>query len=139
MFKAIALFVVVAGLILFLALRGSGKEEAVSTPAPAPEKIGRQNPAAGEEKAIQMPDRTEAPSAESMKESSQAGNSKPGKPDEAQAVNETDDAQATEADEDDAEDETPTVKRSRLIGGADVEWIEPKPKDPNDKFGEPPM
>ena len=35
--------------------------------------------------------------------------------------------------------ETPTVPRSELIGGAAVEWIPPRPKDPNDKFGEPPM
>ena len=45
-----------------------------------------------------------------------------------------------DAEEDEeAEDETPSVRRSQLIGGADVEWIEPKPKDPNNKFGEPPM
>ncbi|BAF73026.1 hypothetical protein [Sulfurovum sp. NBC37-1] len=42
-------------------------------------------------------------------------------------------------DEEEAEDETPSVKRSQLIGGADVEWIEPKPKDPDNKFGEPPL
>lgn len=37
------------------------------------------------------------------------------------------------------EDERPSVKRNQLIGGADVVWEEPKPKDPNNKFGEPPM
>ena len=36
------------------------------------------------------------------------------------------------------EDDTPTVKRGQLIGGADVEWIEPKPREDGDKFGEPP-
>lgn len=40
--------------------------------------------------------------------------------------------------DDEEEDDTPTVKRSQLIGGADVEWIEPKPRSPDDKFGEPP-
>lgn len=33
----------------------------------------------------------------------------------------------------------PRVERSKLIGGADVVWVEPKPKDPDNKFGEPPM
>ena len=37
------------------------------------------------------------------------------------------------------EDDTPTVKRSQLIGGADVEWIEPKPRSDDDGFGEPPV
>jgi hypothetical protein len=36
------------------------------------------------------------------------------------------------------EDEIPTVKRSQLIGGADVEWIEPKPREDGDVFGKPP-
>ena len=48
----------------------------------------------------------------------------------------------TDEDADDGEeieDETPSVPKSKMIGGADVEWIPPKPKDPNDKFGEPPM
>ncbi len=35
--------------------------------------------------------------------------------------------------------ETATVKRSQLIGGADVEWEEPEPRSPDNKFGEPPM
>jgi len=33
----------------------------------------------------------------------------------------------------------PTAPRAHLIGGANVEWIPPKPKDPGDKFGEPPI
>jgi hypothetical protein len=36
------------------------------------------------------------------------------------------------------EDDTPTVKRNELIGGANVEWIEPKPREDGDKFGQPP-
>lgn len=31
------------------------------------------------------------------------------------------------------------VERSKLIGGANVVWVEAKPKDPDNKFGEPPM
>jgi len=46
---------------------------------------------------------------------------------------------SNDIDDEEAEEETPSVKRSQLIGGADVEWIEPKPKDPENKFGEPPM
>lgn len=42
-------------------------------------------------------------------------------------------------DEEDDVDAGPLVKRSKLIGGADVVWEEPKPKDPNNKFGEPPL
>ncbi len=38
-----------------------------------------------------------------------------------------------------AEAKINVVKRSRLIGGADVVWIEPKPKDSENTFGEPPM
>ena len=46
----------------------------------------------------------------------------------------------TDRDEDsDEEDDTPLVEKEKLIGGANVEWEEPKPKDPNNKFGEPPM
>ena len=37
-----------------------------------------------------------------------------------------------------SEEDTPTVKRSQLIGGADVEWEEPKPRSDDDDFGEPP-
>ena len=33
--------------------------------------------------------------------------------------------------------EEPAPKR-KLVGGADVVWIEPEPKDENDKFGTPP-
>jgi hypothetical protein len=36
------------------------------------------------------------------------------------------------------EHNAPTVKRSQLIGGADVEWIEPKPREDGDVFGKPP-
>jgi len=32
----------------------------------------------------------------------------------------------------------PMVSRKHLIGGAEVRWIPPQPKDPDDKFGEPP-
>jgi len=32
----------------------------------------------------------------------------------------------------------PMVSRKHLIGGANVEWIPPQPKDLDDKFGEPP-
>lgn len=34
---------------------------------------------------------------------------------------------------------TSGVKRSQLIGGADIVWIEPKPKDSENTFGKPPM
>ena len=37
-----------------------------------------------------------------------------------------------------SEEDAPTVKRSQLIGGADVEWEEPKPRSEDDKFGMPP-
>lgn len=43
------------------------------------------------------------------------------------------------AEEKKAESKINVVKRSRLIGGADVVWIEPKPKDSENTFGEPPM
>jgi hypothetical protein len=46
--------------------------------------------------------------------------------------------EGVEDEEMEEEDETPTVKRSQLIGGANVEWVEPKPKDESDKFGQPP-
>ena len=37
-----------------------------------------------------------------------------------------------------SDEETATVKRSQLIGGADVVWIEPKPRPKDDQFGTPP-
>ncbi|WP_292663862.1 hypothetical protein, partial [Nitratifractor sp.] len=37
------------------------------------------------------------------------------------------------------ENKSSTVKRNQLIGGADVEWIEPQPREPGDKFGKPPI
>lgn len=40
--------------------------------------------------------------------------------------------------DEEAEDEASYVKRTHLIGGADVVWEPPKPKDSEDKFGEPP-
>jgi len=46
---------------------------------------------------------------------------------------ESDDLESQASDE-----KAATVKRSQLIGGADVVWIEPEPKDENDKFGTPP-
>ena len=50
------------------------------------------------------------------------------------------DTQSEQAEtEENVDDSAPTVTRDKLIGGADVEWIEPKPKDPNNKFGEPPL
>ena len=50
-------------------------------------------------------------------------------------TNETNDLNEESAEE---EYDTPTVKRSQLIGGADVEWIEPKPRPEDGKFGRPP-
>jgi len=40
---------------------------------------------------------------------------------------------------DEEEDAAPSVRRDQLIGGAGVEWIPPKVKDPSDKFGKPPF
>ena len=46
---------------------------------------------------------------------------------------ETDDPESEVSDK-----ETATVKRSQLIGGADIEWIEPKPRAEDGQFGRPP-
>jgi len=54
---------------------------------------------------------------------------------ESTLTNETNDLNEESPEE---EDDTPTVKRSQLIGGADVEWIEPKPRPEDGKFGRPP-
>ena len=43
------------------------------------------------------------------------------------------------SEEEASEEDAPAVRRDQLIGGADVEWEEPKPRDPNNKFGEPPL
>ncbi len=40
---------------------------------------------------------------------------------------------------DEENDDAPVVRREKLIGGADIEWEEPKPRSLDDKFGEPPM
>lgn len=37
------------------------------------------------------------------------------------------------------DDKAPVVSRQKLIGGADVEWIEPKAKSPDNRFGLPPQ
>ena len=42
-------------------------------------------------------------------------------------------------DDEYVDDNAPIVERNKLIGGANVEWEEPKSKDPNNKLGEPPM
>ena len=52
---------------------------------------------------------------------------------ESTLADETDDPESEASDE-----EAPTVKRSQLIGGADVEWIEPEPRPEDDQFGTPP-
>ena len=59
-------------------------------------------------------------------------------PDDSQALEPMDaeEAEAVAGDEEGAQG--PMVYREHLIGGANVEWIPPKPKDPDDKFGEPP-
>ena len=51
-----------------------------------------------------------------------------------------DDIQSEQVEtEENVDDSAPTVARDKLIGGANVVWEEPKPKDPNNKFGEPPL
>jgi len=59
-------------------------------------------------------------------------------PDHSQALEpmDADELEAVAGDEEGAQG--PAVSPGHLIGGAEVQWIPPKPKDSSDKFGEPP-
>jgi len=37
------------------------------------------------------------------------------------------------------DDKAPIVSKEKLIGGADVEWVKPEEKSPDNKFGLPPQ
>jgi len=55
-------------------------------------------------------------------------------------VDYTDDEDDDEISPEEREDDkAPVVSREKLIGGADVEWTEPKEKSPDNKFGLPPQ
>jgi hypothetical protein len=126
---ALALLIMVAG---YLLLR-SGPAEAPAQPKP--ERV--------EKKPAQSPGTMTAAVSGPAEEAEEAPAPSPEK-EEMAARNETETAAPATEEEDgeegeaEEEDEKPTVKRSQLIGGADVEWIEPKPRDPDDKFGLPP-
>lgn len=135
MIKAILIFVVAAALILYLGLRGKTADN-VSQAIQA-EQSPRQDrlsePHVEARKAVETEGARNEPKKPSASEATTAQSKE-----EYTSGTEADGDVNTETDEE-VEDETPSVKRSQLIGGADVEWIEPKPKEPGDKFGKPPM
>ena len=131
-------FVLVVALILYLGFREYGAET-ISHPAKKEQRVQQDRMPETEEK-----DQEAHLAATVKKEIEKPLEAKtvsmpPKQADDSFAADEKQEAfDDTEEDEEEA-DETPSVKRSQLIGGADVEWIEPKPKDPDNKFGEPPM
>ena len=123
------LLIAVAGYLLF---RGGPAKAPVK---PKVEKVGkrpteRRGPVrATVSKPVEEAEEASAPSPEKKEMAVQS------EAEMATPAPEEDDAEKGEAE---VEDEKPTVRRSRLIGGADVEWIEPKEREGDDKFGPPP-
>lgn len=125
MVKAIVLFLIVVIVILYLGIQKSTKMERLSPPSPVEPTVERYTPSQ-HKREVQQPLKMQTANRKVLRESSVPKES-----------NIKHNASTDERGEE--KDESPTVERNRLIGGANVEWIEPQPKKPGDKFGKPPM